>query len=192
MPNASLDQDISFQPETKGFSYSSGPAEKKKRLSTIFVLLYLIISLSVVFFFTVIILNYFNFLPVSSMYPKFFAFLPHGYNISATENTLANVPYSQDYNGFYLEGTLVNIASNKISINYKSKLAEFVLGADLKCEKMITTKLPNGDEQQLSNLKSFCSDLLTIQNLNKQVNIIYQKDPQGFYTLDTIIIKDNK
>lgn len=197
MPDTSLDQDINFQPETKEYSYTKTPERLNLKFNikikpgTIFTLLFASGKLCLFVFVTLAILNFYNFIPLWNTYPKIFGFLPHKYDTSANKSILANVPYSQDYNGFYLEGTLINITSDKVAINYKGKIAEFLLVTNLKCEKMIITKLSNGDEK-MTNLRSFCSDLLKIQNLNKPVNIVYQTDPKGFYVLENIVVINSR
>lgn len=193
MTEQMVNQDINFQPTTQGYSYSNAPQEKKKRLNTFYVLIYLSISFSIIFAFLLGVLNFYNILPLSSMYPKVFAPLPHQYDITRNEKSLANVMFSQDYDGFYLEGTLIYISLGKdrIIVKHKGEIAEFILATNLKCEKMITTKL-SSDVERISNINLFCDDLLKRENVDKQVNIVYQKTPNGIYLLEKIAVKDTK
>lgn len=188
-----VNQDINFQPTTQGYSYSSAPQEKKKRLNTFYVLIYLSTSFSIIFAFLLGVLNFYNVLPLSSMYPKVFAPLPHQYDITRNQKSLADIMFSQEYDGFYLEGTLIyiNLGKDKVVIKHNGETTEFLLATNLKCEKMITTKL-SSDVEQLSYINLFCDDLLKRENVNKQVNILYQKTPKGIYYLEKIAVKDTK
>lgn len=197
MPEESTNTDISYQPKQKGYSFK----KQKRSFSDTFSLslstlkapsmptLYLILSIFFLLLSTVFILNYFNFLPVSNMFPKTLGFLPHVYNFSASEKALEAVQFSEELNGYYLEGSLVDVKNDKVAVLYKGRAAEFILGEDLSCEEEITRSLPNGDEQLL-NAKAFCNELLKNKYKNKQVTITYQK-VQNFYVLRSIAIRVN-
>jgi hypothetical protein len=91
MPNISQ-QDIAHQPATKGYSFSTNPSspeieERKKRNNAIVLLLLEIVGLIAVFVVILLILNFFNILSLSKIYPKQLGFLPHLRQTANTQRT---------------------------------------------------------------------------------------------------------
>lgn len=191
MANKNLNPDIAYQPKTQSFSFSRTPkVEKTKLTKNTFFTLCIIIFLNLLFFLTtIVILNYFNFLPLSNRFPTVFGFLPALYNFSASETALKDAPYSKELGTYYLVGTLASVGNNKISIRYIDKVADFVLGADLQCEKLTVSNF-NNDKQEL-NTRALCNEVLKNEYVGNAVIIVYEKVPQKYYVLRSISIKVN-
>jgi len=94
MPNNSQ-QDIAFQPATKGYSFSTNPSspeieERKKRNKAIILLLLEILGLVAVFVVFLLILNFFNIISLSKIYPNQLGWLPHLRQTTSLKPTTQN------------------------------------------------------------------------------------------------------
>src|SRR5476651_1410717 len=80
MPN-SAPSDIKYQPPVKGYSYSSPEVVQeevvKKKKSIFYTLGLELLGLTFLFFIFLVILNYFNILSLSQIYPDQLGWLPH-------------------------------------------------------------------------------------------------------------------
>lgn len=95
MPDISQ-QDLSFQPAAKGYSFSTNPVKPSqpekpqipKKTSPLLVLILEIIGFITIFMVFLLILNFFNILSLSKIYPNQLGWLPHlnQMNISNTQN----------------------------------------------------------------------------------------------------------
>lgn len=90
MPNNSLPE-LSFQPAVQGYSFinksskpSSPDTKKKLKLNPPLLLILEILGLVMAFIVLLLVLNFFNILSLSEIYPNQFGFLPH---LSKTSNT---------------------------------------------------------------------------------------------------------
>jgi len=80
MPNTAENQDIAFQPNSKGYSYSNSEMSEetnKKKKGIFFALVYEILGLTILFFVFWGVLNYFSIISLNSINPILFGWLPH-------------------------------------------------------------------------------------------------------------------
>lgn len=134
-------------------------------------------------------MNYFNFLPLSSMYPKVFGILPHRYDAVSNNKALSDVKYSSEIEGYQVEATLYQLSSDRIVIEYKGKIAEFLVGPNITCAYETIRKISATQEETLNN-PGFCSDILTNMYKGKDVKISFKRSTEGLnYINDIIILK---
>jgi hypothetical protein len=91
-------QDIAYQPTAKGYSFSTNPVKPskpernpKEKLNSFALLAFEILGLIMVFVVFLLILNFFNIISLSNIYPRELGFLPH-LNQTITQNQPANTP----------------------------------------------------------------------------------------------------
>src|ERR1035437_7831513 len=77
-------QDITYQPAAKGYSFSTNPVKPskpernpKEKINSFALLTFEILGLIAVFVVFLLILNFFNIISLSNIYPNQFGFLPH-------------------------------------------------------------------------------------------------------------------
>lgn len=152
------------------FSKTFGPVFRIMRAFLPEVIIFIVFCLVMVY-----ALNYFNFLPLSSTYPKLFGILPHRYDITANKAALAGVEYSPDIEGYQIEGKLYKVSNDRISIEYKGKVVEFLISGELSCSKRITTQISAGVEKTTDEL-AFCSDILKNENVGKKAFVVFNRN----------------
>lgn len=131
-------------------------------------------------------MNYFNFLPLSRMFPKTFAWLPHSYDVAANKAIVSDVAPLNGSQEYQIEGKFYFASSDKILTLYKNKVVEFLFSSDLSCRKRtILTIDPNTKE--INNDVMFCSDLFNKLNYGKNVIVTYTTKPEGLF-VDTVYL----
>lgn len=133
-------------------------------------------------------MNYFNFIPLSSMYPKIFGALPHRYNAEASKTALSDVAYSSEIDGYEIEGKLYKVEGDKVSIDYKGKIAEFFLDSKLICKQKVTRKI-SATEEETSHDPAFCSDILISKNSNKKLSITFYRTSAGYNIINYLLLE---
>lgn len=178
-----VQQNIPYQPPQDNYAYI------KPKTPLLIKLLYFLLGMSpaiAIFIFFIFLLNYFNFINLSQNFP----FLPHIYDKTTTEKTLSIITLSSNPSKIYtLKGKLVAISDNRIIINYQGQIAEFLYGNSLQCGYTNNISADNSKHLTLEN-PTFCSEVLKSQNLNKTADILFQKNPQGYYLLNSLYINN--
>jgi hypothetical protein len=134
-------------------------------------------------------LNYFNFIPLSTNYQKTFGILPHRYDPAGNNKLLAGVEYSSEIDGYELEGSFYGIRGERILIEYKGNVAEFLRADRFSCNTERISKI-SGTQEEILSRPAFCSDLLTDKSKGKNAYITFKRSSGGLNYIDFIVIKE--
>ncbi|OGH11305.1 MAG: hypothetical protein A3B38_00570 [Candidatus Levybacteria bacterium RIFCSPLOWO2_01_FULL_36_13] len=133
-------------------------------------------------------MNYFNFLPLSSMYPKVFGVLPHSYDAASNNKALSDIKYSSEIEGYQVEATLYKVSRDRIIIEYKGKTAELLVGPDITCAYETIRKI-SATEEELLNNSAFCSDVLTKSSQGKKATLRFLRSQSGNNVINSIYLE---
>jgi len=164
-------QDIAYQPATKGYSFPTNPSspeieEKKKRNNTVILLLLEILGLVAVFIVFLLILNFFNIISLSNFYSKSVAPTPTPVNSRITNTNQSSAPANF--------AKLTNQVSDTQIKKYTDSAASF--------NKPTAQKNPNDYvlDAIFSGYDARAIQVVTsdgILNLNFDQNTLFQKQP---------------
>jgi hypothetical protein len=132
-------------------------------------------------------MNYFNFIPLSSNYPKIFGILPHKYDINANKAALDSLKINSDLNSFELEGKLLSFSNNLMQIEYRGKTVELRTANKITCYTNTLKKL--SDSQELTETQTvFCSDLLETSNYGRRIKVSFI-ERENSYVVENVYLE---
>ena len=187
MPN-SAPSDIKYQPPIKGFSYSSPEVAQeeivKKKKSIFFALGFEFLGLAVLFFVFLAVLNYFNILSLSQIYPNQLGFLPHRINSTQQKNkqTEGTAPvFLPQTNSWKASGTLSQYNDNMIQIKIGSQIIKLTFSYKTSMFYKQISVLNQGTTSNATtqNIPYTLYDLDKQINLGKKMEVYYIRDKSG-------------
>ncbi len=190
MPN-NTSPNLSFQPATKEYSFSTNPnspfskiKEKIKQLNPLLLLTIEIFGLIIFFVVFLLILNFFNILSLSKLYPNQFGFLPH---LTQTQQTTNNnqqtnptaIPTISDlkYDGLFVSCPVdkTQCQDGKSIDTYDLQTKQLFRGIEYKTLKPDTNILAvTSGDLRMENIIQDGQKLLQIEIKNNQMNILAQ------------------
>jgi hypothetical protein len=198
MPNTAENQDIAFQPASKGYSYSnSGMSEQKsseKKRGVFFILLIEILGLLFLFFIFLAVLNYYSIISLNSINPTLFGWLPQGINSIQQQKgmqTEGTTPiFLPQTNSWKAEGTLSQYNDNLIQIKVGGQIIKLTFSYENSMFYKQTSALngsttPSATSQ---NIPYTLYDLEQQVNLGKKVEVLYTTDKSGNNTIQMITL----
>ncbi len=192
MPKSVQNKDIEYQPPVQRYSYSySSPGLQKiliKKSNTFFIL-----SVFIGLFFLIIILlgilNFFNVLPLSTIFPKQLGFLPH---ISKANNTAEPKPvFLPATNSWVAQGTLYRYNDNQIEVKVGKTIVKLEFSSQNSMFYKSQTLLGTNSTQSATTTNIIpytLYDLDQKENLNKTVEVRYFVDKSGKNIIQTITL----
>lgn len=177
MPDNNI-SDIQFQPKTQGYSYTTIPKQKIK--TNIFIALFLGLPVLLLLFFSfLIVLNYFNFISLSTISPVFSKLPTSIVKIDQTKNANEEKPYNiPGTNEYIIDGTLEKYDQNTFDIKSANKTIAIEYNFDSKfyfSKTLINTEDATHSAETIAIL-DFPSNILDKENLGKKVSIQYSKE----------------
>lgn len=185
-----IKSDIDFQPETKEYSYSNSPKGKEKKSNIFLTLLIEIFTLLFLFFVFLAVLNYFNILSLSALYPNQLGFLPHRAGLNQqqknTQLDTAAPVFLPKRNSWLANGTLYSYNDNQIEIKVGKKIVKLEFSS---AESMFYKSFTTLDPKSGSNTVFIPDTLYELEkkeNIGKKVEVFYTQDKSGKNTIQTI------
>src|SRR3989344_625843 len=185
-------KDLQYVPTTQQVLYSPPKVPfSQKYLVPVWNVLKLFIPEVIIFTVFILIfayaLNYFNFIPLSTMYPKYFSILPHRYDGEGNTKKLSDIKYSSDLDGYRMQATFYKADTERISVLHKGKYVELLRGPELSCNTQTTKKISQTETETLDN-PAFCSDVLSDKSNGKKVDITFKRSSDKSNLVNYIII----
>lgn len=177
MPEATLNQDIEFQPKTQGYSFSRLPDEKRKsKIKTnIFITLFLVLPLLLILLIlSLTVLNYFGIISLSTISP-IFNNLPKSQTVIQTAKQEIKPNNIAGTNQYELEGTLEKYDQNFIYIKLYRKIItiEYIPNSQFYFTKTITNNKTATPASETITTIDFPSNILSKENIGKKVSVQY-------------------
>jgi hypothetical protein len=187
-------KDLQYVPATQQVLYAPPKISfREKYFSPIFRFIRLFIPEIIVSILFILVfvyaLNYFNFLPLSTMYPKAFGILPHRYDIEGNKRALSDVAYSSEIEGYEMRGKFISVRGERIIIDHNGKTVEFLKADKISCNSEKINRISDTEEETLSN-PTFCSDLLSGKNKDKNAHFTFKRSSEGTNFIDYIAIEE--
>ena len=164
-------RDLEYQPKTDKFSYIDTASKKKFRIK-VFAMFITIFILASLFLGSILALNYFRIINLSSISPVFDSLPRSPYELNDLIQNYKEQQSAQDVqslgdNIFSTEGKIVDFGENNIKVKLNSGR---VLDLELSSDTDIRKASKNGH-----SIFMFTSDLLQKENVGKNVTVQFTK-----------------
>lgn len=186
MADKIINEDINFQPETQGFSFSTVPESKKKykkKLSIFFALFLGLPIFLIIFCLIFVFLNFINLINLSSISSSL-KFLPKQEKVIIT-----NPRRISNTNQYSVDGVLYGFDEANVKIKYLNKYLIFQY--DLESKFYISETIINNQDAtnpiETIGILKLASSILTKDNIGKNITIQY-KIESGKYKLETLTL----
>jgi len=178
--------DLQFQPNTKDtYSFKKPFLKLEGLLSNLFTSIFLIIFLIPVIIGTILLLNYFNIIPLSQNYPNYFFDLPHK---EAASQSIENVKllsdiriYSKETNSWFINAKFFKKQNNTVYFYYKNKLISLKFDKNSDCGIIDKDTIASDNSSDIQKID--CNTLFSKNNENLTFNIEYGTGENNNFTI---------